>query len=168
MNCAQGHQHVRQDRLARPLCPGWTLAIAIISTVLVAGSSFAQVRVMSWNVARLGGDPSAVEAVFAAAASDDQPGFAVAPAIIAMQEVPSTISGSMLSLINSAIPGQPYAAATYTSSNSENNGGGAQMLVYRTDIFNEIPSGHRDIFTGASRNCDRWQLQVKGSVKQQL
>ena len=119
---------------------------------------------MSWNVARLGGDPSAVEAVFAAAAGDDRPGFAVAPAIIAMQEVPSTIYGSMLSLINSAIPGQPYAAATYTSSSSENNGGGAQMLVYRTDIFNEIPSGHRDIFTGASRNCDRWQLQVKGST----
>ncbi len=137
---------------------------AAILMALVATTASAQVRVMSWNVARLGGDPAAVEAVFAAAATDDRPGFAVAPALIALQEVTSSSASTILSLVQSGIPQHSYAAATYTSGGSENNAGGAQMLIYRTDLFTEIGSGHRDIFTGASRDCDRWQLRLLGST----
>lgn len=136
----------------------------VVSSVFLASSAWAQVRVMSWNVARLGGEANAVEAVFAAAAGDDIPGFATAPALIALQEVPSSIAGTLLALVNAGIPGASYATATYTSSGSENNAGGAQMLIYRTDLFTEIPSGHRDIFTGAGRDCDRWQLRLNGST----
>ena len=139
-------------------------ALVVMSLVALASSASAQVRVMSWNVARLGGDANAVEAVFAAAAADDLPGFATAPALIALQEVPSSIAGTLVALVNSGIPGANYATATYTSSGSENNAGGAQMLIYRTDLFTEIPSGHRDIFTGAGRDCDRWQLRLNGST----
>jgi hypothetical protein len=47
---------------------------------------------------------------------------------------------------------------------SENGSGGAQMLLYRADLFEEIVSGHRDIATGAGRNTDRWQLRLNGST----
>lgn len=118
---------------------------------------------MSWNIAKAIGDATAIEDVFAAAAADDEPGFAVAPAIIALQEVPSTVRSTIQSMVSAAIPGTSYAPATFTSSSSEDASGGAQFLLYRTDIFTEIASGHRDIFTGAGRRCDRWQLRLIGS-----
>ena len=56
--------------------------LLLLVSVLLTASAHAQVRVMNWNVARLNGDPVAIEEVFAAAAADDQPGFAAAPSII--------------------------------------------------------------------------------------
>ena len=147
----------RQIRLALP-------ALAAVMACAIPASATAQVRVMNWNVAKLVGDPVAVEDVFAAAAADDKPGFAVAPAIIALQEVTQDIVGDLQTILASAIPGVNYAVATYTVGSGENGSGGAQFLAYRTDLFEEITSGHRDIFTGAGRNCDRWQLRLLGST----
>jgi hypothetical protein len=139
-----------------------TLAVSVAA--ILSTSADAQIRVMNWNVAKLVGDPVAIEDVFAAAAADDRPGFAVAPAIIALQEVTQDVVDDVESIIASAIPGAPYAVATFTVGSGENGSGGGQFLAYRTDLFEEIASGHRDIFTGAGRNCDRWQLRLLGST----
>lgn len=129
----------------------------------LAGTAHGQVRCFSWNIAKAIGDPVAIEDVFAEAAADDKPGFALAPTIIALQEVTSSARNEIFSIIEDAIPGVPYAEATYTSLGGEDGSGGAQLLVYRSDIFEEIPSGHRDISTGAGRDADRWQLRLIGS-----
>jgi len=147
----------RRLRLAVP-----TIVASVAAALSV--SADAQIRVMNWNVARLAGDPVAIEDVFAAAAADDRPGFAVAPAIIALQEVTQDAAGGVASLIASAIPGVDYTVATFTVGSGENGSGGGQFLAYRSDLFEEIPAGHRDIFTGAGRNCDRWQLRLRGST----
>ena len=44
----------------------------LLVSVLLTASASAQVRVMNWNVARLNGDPVAIEDVFAASAADDR------------------------------------------------------------------------------------------------
>ncbi len=149
-----------RPRLLRFLVP--TLAVSM--TAMLSSEVEAQVRVMNWNVAKLVGDPVAVEDVFAAAAADDTPGFAAPPAIIALQEVTQDIAGDLSAIIESAIPGIDYEVATFTVGSGENGSGGGQFLAYRSDLFEEVPSGHRDIFTGAGRNCDRWQLRLKGSA----
>ena len=127
------------------------------------GVAEGQVRCFCWNIAKAIGDPVAIEEVFAAAAADDKPGFAVAPAIIALQEVTSSVRSTVVDIVADAIPGVSYAQATYTTGGGEDNSGGAQLLLYRTDIFQEDQSGHRDIFTGAGRDADRWKLRLLGS-----
>jgi hypothetical protein len=41
-------------------------------------------------------------------------------------------------------------------------------MFYRANQFHEIPSGHRDIFTGAGRRTDRWQLRLDGYTDPQI
>ena len=89
------------------------LLILLVSALLTA-SAHAQVRVMNWNVARLNGDPVAIEDVFAAAAADDQPGFAVAPAIIVLQEVTESSRPAIENLVQAGVPNYEYATATFT------------------------------------------------------
>lgn len=137
-------------------------SICLLSAI--PSTADAQVRCFSWNIAKAIGDPTAIQDVFAAAAADDRPGFATAPAIIALQEVVSSERAAIIAMVEDGIPGVSYAQAIYTSSGSEDNSGGAQLLLYRDDIFQEITSGHRDIFTGAGRDADRWQLRLKGST----
>lgn len=138
---------------------------AVLSAVAALScTAHAQLRVVNWNVAKLAGDPVAVENVFAAIAEDDRPGFAVAPAIIALQEVPGSSRRAIEAIIADAIPSANYATATYTTSSGENGSGGAQFLAYRTDLLQEIPGSHRDIFTGAGRDTDRWRLRLVGST----
>ena len=127
------------------------------------GTASGQVRCFSWNIAKAIGDPVSIEDVFAEAAADDKPGFAIAPAIIALQEVTSSSRSEIVSIIEDAIPGVPYAEGTYTSLGGEDGSGGAQLLVYRSDIFEEVLSGHRDVSTGAGRDADRWKLRLIGS-----
>ena len=142
------------------------LCCCIAILVGFVGSAQAQVRCFSWNVAKTIGDPVAIEEVFAAAATDDKPGFAVAPAIIALQEVTTSARATIVSIVADAIPGVTYAEGVYTAGGGEDGSGGAQMLLYRTDIFQEDQSGHRDIFTGAGRDADRWKLRLLGSNDQ--
>lgn len=140
--------------------------LLVTSVLVVAGlasSTMAQVRVVNWNIARLNGDPQAIEEVFVALAEDDVPGFATAPAVLILQEVTNSARVAVENILADAIPGVPYETATFTIGSSENGSGGAQMLVYRSDLLEEIPAGHRDISTGAGRNTDRWQLRIRGS-----
>ena len=138
--------------------------IAILGWLV--GAAEGQVRCFSWNIAKTIGDPVAIEEVFAAAAADDKPGFAVAPAIIALQEVTTSSRRTIVSIVADAIPGVTYAEGVYTAAQGEDGSGGAQLLLYRTDIFEEDQSGHRDIFTGAGRDADRWKLRLLGSNDQ--
>ena len=65
-----------------------------MTVAALSSAAHAQLRVVNWNVAKLAGDPVAVENVFAAIADDDRPGFAVAPAIIAVN--PASLLGSKM------------------------------------------------------------------------
>ena len=134
---------------------------ALVSAAL-ASAAAAQFRVMTWNVARLFGDDAAVAAVFAAAADDDRPGFAVAPHLVVLQEVRAVDVNAIEAMLDSIEPGLGYARATFTTSSTEDGAGGAQALFYRSDAFAEIPSGHQDLNTGANRKSDRWLLQPLG------
>ena len=132
-------------------------------SLAIAAVASAQVRVVTWNLARLNGDPIAIEEVLATLAEDDRPGFAVAPAAMVFQEVTSGSLAEVESLVeNAAAPGVEYVRATYTSSPSEDGAGGAVALFYRPDLLMEVPSGHRDIATGAGRDSDRWQMRLVG------
>jgi hypothetical protein len=132
-------------------------------SLAVAAVASAQVRVVTWNLARLNGDPVAIEEVLATLAEDDRPGFAVAPAALVFQEVTSGSLAEVESLVeNAAAPGVEYVRATYTSSPSQDGSGGAVALFYRSDLLSEIASGHRDIATGAGRDSDRWQMRLVG------
>ena len=135
--------------------------ILVLGVAMMAPTVHAQVRVVNWNVARLWGDLTAMEEVIAEFASDEKPGFASAPSILAFQEVRSSNVAQLQDIIANAIPDVTYTTATFTSSGSEDGSGGGQLLLYRADLFTEVLSGHADIFTGAGRNADRWQLRLR-------
>ncbi len=136
--------------------------LAVGAAGALSSTAFGQLRVVNYNIARLGGDVDAVREVFTALGDDDTVGFATAPAIFVLQEVRSTERPIIEALIAAAIPTASYATATYTTSAGENSSGGAVMLVYRTDLVSEVPSGHKDIVIGAGRNADRWQMRLVG------
>ena len=128
---------------------------------VLASQASANFRVVSWNLANLKGDSSAIESVFAEIESDDVEGISAAPHLYIFQEIRATDVNALSSLIAAAHPAYDYVRATYTSTPFENGSAGAQVLFYRDDTVTEIASGHRDIFTGAGRNTDRWQMRLK-------
>jgi hypothetical protein len=121
----------------------------------------ANFRVVSWNLANLNGDASAIESVFSEIASDDVEGTSAAPHLYIFQEVRAVDASVIEGLIDSAHPEYDYVRATFTATSFENGSVGAQILFYRDDAVTEVPFGHRDIFTGAGRNSDRWQMRLK-------
>lgn len=124
--------------------------------------AFAQLRFVDYNVAGLNGDQTKLAAVIRALNDDDKPGFATAPHLYTFQEMQSTDTAPLLTLLNANAPvGVTYALATYTN-NNENGSSGAQALYYRTDTFTEDVSAHADISTGAGRFSDRWLLRLNG------
>lgn len=135
---------------------------AVVSVLLITAPGHAQFRVASWNVARLNGDPTAIQDVFEAIAADDTPGYATAPHLYVFQEVRGEVVNDLGNLIDAAHPGFDYVRATFTTSSSEDGSGGAQALFYRSDRVTEVTFGHRDINTGAGRRTDRWQLRLVG------
>ncbi|MFO0828010.1 MAG: hypothetical protein U0572_07645 [Phycisphaerales bacterium] len=137
------------------------LAAASIAAWLAPHAN-AQMRVVNYNVAQIKGDPAALQAVFAALAADDKPGFAVAPHVLVFQEVASTKIDQLEAILNSSIPGVTYTRATYTSSSDEDSFGGAEAMFYRSSLLTEIAGSHIDLVTGAGRKTDRWQLQLVG------
>lgn len=137
------------------------LIIALIVAGSVNGVARAQIRIVNFNIAQLNGNQVSLQAVFAALATDDKPGFALAPALFTFQEVGSGDVGPLLTLLNNAAPGVTYTQGTYTNF-SENSAAGAQAMYYRNDIFTEDASGHLDIFTQAGRYGDRWKLSLDG------
>jgi endonuclease/exonuclease/phosphatase family metal-dependent hydrolase len=127
---------------------------------LLAAPASAQLRVANYNIAQIRGDTHALQEVFSALALDDRPGFAMPPALICMQEVRAVDRPILEALVAAAIPGATYATATFTTSAFEDGNGGAQLLLYRSDLFTEIVADHEDLPTGAGRNSDRWHLQL--------
>jgi len=128
----------------------------------LCSAAVAQLRVVDYNLAKLIGDTPSARGVLTAIGQDDKFGFATAPTVMCFQEIPNTVIASVDALVLSAFPGVPYARGTYTPSGTEDGAGGAQAMYYRTDLLTEVVSGHADIATGASRNSDRWLLQVNG------
>ncbi|MHC4993250.1 MAG: hypothetical protein ACYTGC_19960, partial [Planctomycetota bacterium] len=140
--------------------PRRSIILFLLSWAFITPMASGQLRVVSYNVARLQGSESDLSEVFAALSADDRPGFAVAPHVYVMQEVAQSNVVSIGNLLNTAA-GVTYASATYTNAN-EDGVAGAQALFFRTDTLVEVPSGHLDLETGAGRRADRWQLRLVG------
>ena len=141
-----------------------TQTIVVIFIVLgwVASAS-AQIRVMHFNIAGYQGDDAAMKAVLAAMHADNKMGWAQPVDIFLFNEVNNTAWPKIIAAVNASAPaGVTYTAGTYTSASGETSASGAQAMFYRSDTLTEITSGHADIFSGASRYCDRWQMQIKG------
>ena len=145
-------------RRARPaLCAGLLFAAA------AAAPAAAQVRVATYNIAGIKGDPNAIKAVLGAMHADDSVGFAVPVGVFVFAEVGSSDVAALQTYVNQTAPvGVTYALATFTTSGTEDGASGAQALFYRTDMLSEVTSAHQDLATGGSRNTDRWLLQLVG------
>ena len=128
----------------------------------VCASAQAQLRVVNYNLAKLVGDAASIRGVLTAIGDDNKFGFATDPAVMCFQEIRAADVAALDGHILAAFPGTPYARATYTTGTTEDGAGGGQCMYYRTDLLTEVTSGHVDIATGASRNSDRWLMQVNG------
>ena len=131
--------------------------------LLLSSHSYAQLRIVNYNTAKLIGNDTAFEAVLAALHDDDKPGFAVPVSVFVFQEVTSATIDALETAVNaSSPPGVSYTRGTFTTSSFEDNSGGAQAMFYRTGMLSEFANAHQDIPTGAGRNTDRWQLRLTG------
>ena len=150
---ATGHS-TRPDQLRHSLG-----LLTIVAAMLMCQNSFAQLRVVNYNIAQLVGNEGALESVLASLQDDDVPGFAVPVSMFVFQEVRNADFIPLLNLVNAtAPPGITYAGATYTNFN-EDGSGGAQAMFYRTDLLDEFEDGHNDIYTQAGRYSDRWRMK---------
>jgi hypothetical protein len=149
--------------IARPVLGRGALAAAALAAFACVAPASAQLRVATYNVVQMNGDPVAVRTVLAAMHADDRQGFATAVGVFVFNEVSQPALAALQTAVNGAAPaGITYALATYTTSSTENGSGGARACFYRTDLLSEIPSGHVDIATGGGRNTDRWLFQLNG------
>jgi endonuclease/exonuclease/phosphatase family metal-dependent hydrolase len=130
---------------------------------MVAPEAHSQVRVMTWNVARMQGNADAIGSVLWHAHRDDRPGWASPVDIMVFQEVTPGALEALAPLVAASAPaGTTYELASYTTSTGENSSGGAAALFYRTQSFAENAAAHIDLPTGAGRNTDRWLMQLVG------
>ena len=136
--------------------------LAPVFGLMIAESASAQVRVVTYNLAKLAGDAASIRGALTAMGDDDRFGFAVDPAVLCFQEIRNADIAALDGHILAAFPGVPYARGTFTTSGTEDGASGAQAMYYRSDLLTEITSGHVDIATGGSRNSDRWLMQLNG------
>lgn len=137
--------------------------LAVAAVLSLASTALGQLRVATYNIVKMQGNPTAVRNVLAAMHADDRGGFAAPIGVIVFNEVTQSSLASLQSAVNLAAPaGVTYALATFTTSSSEDGAGGARAAFYRTDLVAEIASGHQDISTGAGRFGDRWLFQLVG------
>ncbi|MBG81224.1 MAG: hypothetical protein CMJ39_11035 [Phycisphaerae bacterium] len=135
----------------------WAILALALSLLLLPGQSAeAQIRVASYNVAQLRGEPDALEAVLDELSLDDRTGPAHPVSIFVFQEVTQSTFDALSEML-----GEEYSAGTYTNS-GEDNYGGAQAMFYRADTLIEIASGHDGTYTGAGRRARRWQMRLLG------
>jgi len=139
------------DVVLRHMCPAGLGALLCFTL-----AAEASIRVGSWNIAQLRGDFTAIAHVMAEASADDSRGFAVPVAVWVFQEVDVENVPDLHDLL-----GPEYSQGTYTSSN-EDTYSGAQAMFYHSSLVTEITGGHADIYTGAGRRSDRWQVRLIG------
>ena len=136
---------------------------ALAAGLACASQAQAQLRVVTYNIVGLAGDQTSLRAVISSFHTDNKQGFATPVGLFLFSEVGTGDTAALLALVNQAAPaGYTYALATYTGSGTEDSASGAEAAIYRTDLITEIPSGHIDLSTGASRNSDRWLFQLNG------
>ncbi len=139
------------DVVLRQVCVVGLATLLCLTLAVEAG-----IRVGCWNIAQLRGDFTAITDVMAEASADDSRGFAVPVAVWVFQEVDVENVPDLHDLL-----GPEYSQGTYTSSN-EDTYSGAQAMFYHSSLVTEITSGHADIYTGAGRRSDRWQIRLLG------
>lgn len=140
-----------------------TVFAVVFMTLSVSTPAFGQLRIVSYNCAHMGGDGPAFQQVLTAAHSDNKPGWAKPVDLFVFQEVSSSTVAELQSLVNAAAPaGATYTRATYTTSGNEDSASGAECVFYRTQTISETTASHADIYTGASRNADRWLFRLNG------
>ncbi len=140
----------------------WRIA-AVLALFAAAAPASAQLRVMNYNYAHLGGDAAALQQVVAAAHADNKFGWAKPVDLFLFQEVTVSTVGTLQSIINGAAPsGSTYNRATFTSASGEDSASGAQCAFYRVQTLTENVGAHADIFTQAGRYCDRWNFTLNG------
>ena len=136
--------------------------IALACILGIGSNAEAQFRVVNYNIANTNGDLTALQHVFEELALDDTPGAATAPHLYVFQEVRESDLEDLETVLEQAHPGIAYTLGTFTATMTENGSVGAQALFYRSSDVVEITPGHDDVFTGAGRNTDRWQLRLSG------
>ncbi|MSR44795.1 MAG: hypothetical protein EXS15_05485 [Phycisphaerales bacterium] len=136
---------------------------AVAATIAMALPASAQVRVLNYNYAHLGGDAASLQAVISAAHADNKTGWAKPVDILCFQEVTAATVGTLQDIVNGAAPaGATYARATWTTSSNEDAAAGAQCAFYRVQTISETTASHADIYTGAGRFGDRWLFRLNG------
>ena len=129
----------------------------VVVASMVTAPAIGQLGVASWNIAQMRGEFSAIEHVLAEASADPYPGFTTPVAVWVFQEVDTDNVADLHALL-----GPQYSQGTYTSS-GEDTYSGAQAMFFRSDMVTEVVAGHDDIYTGAGRRTDRWQIRLLGS-----
>ena len=131
--------------------------LSIVLSLLIVSVAQAQIRVVNYNIAKCIGDYEALDAVIDAASLDDSHGDALPVSIFLFQEVSQGKEKMLHRLL-----GEKYSMGTYTN---QGESGGAQAMFYNADQLIEVGDSHQDIFTGATRYADRWELKGVGENK---
>jgi endonuclease/exonuclease/phosphatase family metal-dependent hydrolase len=130
---------------------------AFIFTFFCASITHAQLRVVNYNIAKCIGDHDALDLVIDAISLDESAGEAIPVSIFMFQEV----SQGKEKVLHQFL-GETYSMGTYTN---QGESGGAQAMFYNSTQLKEVEDSHVDIFTGATRYADRWELKGIGEHK---
>ena len=135
------------------------LVLAVLCTLYFGSYSYAQIRVVNYNIANLRGDHEALQQVFDIASEDDSHGKAMQVSIFLFQEVPESKVKPLHALL-----GPNYSKGTFTDQGESSRAGAQAMFYDATQLIEQVDS-HKDIFTGAGRYADRWELRGVGKRK---
>jgi len=136
--------------------------LVVVALVFLFVSSIVEgdIRVVSYNTHYCSADLEAMDIVLDGTSLDDTHGKAMQVSIFMFQEVKKGAQKTLHRLV-----GESYSMGTYTNAGES---GGAQAMFYASTQFIEKEDGehgHIDIFTGATRNADRWHLRGIGEYK---
>lgn len=132
---------------------------AILLTLSFVSVAQAQIRVVNYNVAKLQGDHDSLKQVLTLASKDNSHGKALPVSIFLFQEVPEAKVKSLHEML-----GTIYSKGTFTDQNESGKAGAQAMFYDATQLIEQVES-HRDIYTGAGRFTDRWELRGIGKNK---
>jgi endonuclease/exonuclease/phosphatase family metal-dependent hydrolase len=124
--------------------------VAFVLSIFIVSVAQGQLRVVNYNVHYCSADMEAMKIVLDAASKDGTHSKAIPVSIYLFQEVTRGKEKILHSLI-----GESYSSGTYTNSGES---GGAQAMFYHSQQLIELPDDHADIYTGATRNADRWHV----------